>query len=734
MKNTTGKQKKKREKHKSHIPFRLNLLFLMVFLLFATLILRLGYLQIVQGEEFRAEVARTETTLATSNVPRGEIYDAQQRKLVGNKPIQTITYTRGTGVSSKDMAELAYKLAEYIDMPNVTVFENEKKYDLSRRDLEDYWLALHSQEVNERLSEEEKQLTGSELYLAQVDKVTEEDIQFDQREQEAAAIYKQMNSAYALTTVNIKNQDVTNEEIAAVSENLAQLPGIDTGTDWVRTYPQDSMLRSVLGSVTTEEQGVPDSGYLTYMAEGYARNDRVGRSNLEAQYETVLKGAKAKSYTETNNNGDIINQTEQYPGEKGSNLVLTIDIAFQKQVEDIARQSLKENQQGLNNSIYVAAMDPKTGDILAMTGQKLNQKTGEIEDHALGVLQQAFSMGSSVKGATILAAYMDDVLNEDNNVMVDAPLKIAQTPAITSVFNRTGSVAVNDIQALEKSSNVYMAKLAMRMGGIYDFQNGSGLQLDTQLVLDKFRKYYAQFGLGVETGIDLPSESTGYKGAAASPGQALYFSFGQFDTYTTLQLLQYAATIANGGTRLAPRLVSEVRGTDENGNVGPLKTELEPRILNTVNVGEEEMERVRRGFYEVVNGAGTARSAFVGAEYVSAGKTGTAEAVYYGDVLDRRGEEVINKTYVGFAPYDDPEIAVAVVVPYLPYNNTNYENTRVARRVMDAFFQVGEFENTRNENAAEENADESAMNQEETDADANQEEETQEEAETNEEE
>lgn len=707
MKNTAGNNKKKREKKKSHIPFRLNLLFLVVFLLFATLILRLGYLQIVQGEEFKAEVARTETTLATRNVPRGEIYDAQQRKLVGNEAKQTITYTRGKGISSEDMAELAYQLAGHIDMPNVTRMENNDDYDLTERDLQDYWLALNSEEVNERLSEEEQQLSGSELYLSQVDKVTDEDINFDEREKEAAAIYKKMNGAYALTTVNIKNEGVTNEEIASVSENLAQLPGIDTGTDWVRTYPEGSMLRSILGSVSSEDQGVPESEYLTYMAQGYARNDRVGRSNLESQYETVLKGSKAKSYTETNNSGDVINQTEQYSGEKGSNLVLSIDIAFQKQVEEIARKSLQENREGLNDRIYVAAMDPKTGDMLAMTGQKIDPETGEITDDALGVTSQAFEMGSSVKAATVLAAHMDGVLSAENNVMVDTPLKISGTPTINSLFNPTGSVVVDDITALERSSNVYMAKLAMRMGGVTSFQNGSTLSMNPDLVLNKFRKYFAQFGLGVETGIDLPSEQSGYVGQAVQPGQALYFSFGQFDTYTPLQLLQYISTIANEGTRVAPRLVSEIRGTDENGNIGPLKTEVEPRVLNTVNVSEEEMNRVQQGLYEVVNGdQGTTGSAFAGAEYVSAGKTGTAEASYFGEDETRRGEEVINKTYVGYAPYDDPEIAITVVVPYLPYGNTNYENTRVARQVMDAYFQVGEYRNSSNEDTEEETTEE----------------------------
>ena len=125
--------KKKSNKKKSHIPFRLNLLFFTVFLLFAALILSLGYLQIVQGEDFETQVQRTETTLATGTVPRGEIYDSQYRKLVGNNPLQAITYTRGKGVSAKDMASLASELSKYIEMPHLTQLETEEKCDLSKR-------------------------------------------------------------------------------------------------------------------------------------------------------------------------------------------------------------------------------------------------------------------------------------------------------------------------------------------------------------------------------------------------------------------------------------------------------------------------------------------------------------------------------------------------------------------------------------------------------------------------
>lgn len=690
----TNNNRKKKDKKKSHIPFRLNLLFFSVFLLYTALILRLGYLQIVKGEEYEAEVLRTETTLATGNVPRGEIYDAQQRKLVGNVARQSILYTRGKTVSNIEMAELAMKLTEYIDLPHVTQMENEDEYDLTERDLQDFWLVMNEKEVNDRLTDEEKKLSGSELYRTQVSKVTAEDVDFSNEEKEAAAIFKKMNGAYSLTTINIKNEDVTNEEIARVNEHLSELPGVDTGTDWERTYPQGSMLRSILGNVTSEEEGLLSNQLNTYLAQGYARNDRVGKSQLELQYEPILRGTKSKFETETNRQGDVVNQTQQYPGAKGDNLVLTMDIAYQQLVEDIATQSLLNSRQGLNDRIYVGAMDPKTGDILAMTGQRIDKKTGKIVDDAHGFFTTQYSMGSSVKGATVLAGYMDGALTYDDNVLADEALSIRGTPTITSVFNRRGAyIPMNDITALERSSNVYMSKVAMRMGGQYSHTSGAAVSIDGKEVTDKLRRYYAQFGLGVETGIDLPSEATGTIGNVVSAGQALYQSFGQFDTYTSLQLLQYASTIANGGKRMAPRLVSEIRDTNDKGELGTLKTEIHPRLLNTVNVDERAMERVREGFYRVVNGNGSARSTFAGAAYRAAGKTGTAEAFYYEPGSPYHGQAVINKTFVSYAPHDDPEIAVVVVVPWLPINNTNYENTQVARRVMDAYFQVGEYAN-----------------------------------------
>lgn len=689
-----GNSKQKSEE-RSHIPARLNFLFFIVFVLFVSLILRLAYLQIIKGNDYRAIVERTEETIATNNVPRGEIYDASGRRLVKNESKSTITYTRGPKVSSDDIAEVAIKLSQYIALPHTTALEQESDYDLSLRDLQDYYIATHSEEIYDRLSDKEKNLDGSKAYDAELKAVSEDDIKaFNDQELTSAAIYKKMSSGYALTTSNIKINDVTDGEIALVSENLRELPGVNIGVDWERTYPLDNLLRSVLGSVSSESEGIPSDKKDTYLAQGYALNDRVGISNLEKQYESVLKGAKSKSAIEVNQKGEIISQEATYPGQKGSNLILNIDAGFQSTIEDLATDYLKNYQQGLNDSIYIVAMDPRNGDLLAMVGKEIDKQTGKVSDDALGSYTKAFESGSVVKGATVASAFMDGVLDSSNEVIVDAPLYVAGTPAIRSLFNQSGSVTLNTTTALERSSNIYMAKLAMRMGGVWSHENGQALSMDGNTVIDKFRYYFSQFGLGVATGIDLPGEQVGFKGTVSSPGQALYYSFGQFDSFTALQLAQYVSTIANGGVRYAPRVISEIRGTAVDGSLGEVETEVEPKIMNTVNIKPEQLKVIQQGFYQVVHGSkGTARNYFQGAAYEAAGKTGTAEALYFGSDKSQRGTEVINRTFAAYAPYDNPEIAISVVVPYLPASNSNYHLNEVARDVLDAYFREGSFKN-----------------------------------------
>lgn len=699
---------KRKDRVRSHIPFRLNLLFFIIFLLFVALILRTGFLQIIKGEEFQAEVGRTESTIITGNVPRGGIVDANHQLIVGNEAKKTIMYTRGTSNTKvENIAETAHKLAELIDIPHTSPFEEDDS-DLTMRDLKDYFYATNKELMEERIntyvSENDISLTKFS-YNDSLELINEAELMnFSEIDLKAAAIFTKMNSAYTLSTVNIKNQDVTEDEVARVSEYSSMLPGISTGHDWDRIYPRGDVLRSVLGGVSSEEQGLPASDVNSYRAKGYSRNDRVGTSYIEAVYEEVLRGSKSKAKTETNNNGDIVNSEKIYDGNSGNNLVLTIDMDFQEDVDEIVLDVLGKRR-GLNESVYAVAMNPKNGDILAMSGKRVNEK-GEVVDDALGVISSGFSMGSSIKPATILAGYMDGVITVDNNTIIDTPLNIPGTPLITSLFNPSGSRPMNDITALEYSSNIYTSILAMRMGGFYNFQQRQPVGIDPEATANKMRQYYRQFGLGTQTGIIL-NESIGQLGTNPDPGLVMFLSFGQFDTYTPLQLAQFSATMANGGTRFAPRLVSEIRGTDpESGEVGELIHEIPPKIMNYIDVTDEQMERVQYGMRRVINGNhGYGPVAFEGAPYAAAGKTGTAEAFYYSNEENKKqfnGTPVTNMTFVGYAPYEDPEIAIAGTIPYLP--NSNNDHMLMSREIMDAYFKVGKY--AEDSNASDDTEDE----------------------------
>src|SRR5690625_2691970 len=316
----------RKDRNKSHIPFRLNLLFFIIFLLFVMLIVRLGYLQIIQEDEFKSKVERTESKMVRGNVPRGEIYDSKLRPLVANEAKNTIMYTRGSNTKTENMAQVSYTLAHLIDLPHTSPFQSDDS-DLSMRDLKDYFFATNQDLMRDRIDDytnENNIDTNDFSYSDQLALISEAEIMdYSDLDLKAAAIFTRMNSAYALSTVNIKNEDVTQDEIALVSENSILLPGVSTGTDWDRVYPQGDIMKSVLGTVTSEEQGLPESDINEYLAKGYSRNDRVGRSQLEEQYETVLRGSKSAARTETGSAGDIISQELIYPGQKGHNLILS---------------------------------------------------------------------------------------------------------------------------------------------------------------------------------------------------------------------------------------------------------------------------------------------------------------------------------------------------------------------------------------------------------------------------
>ena len=692
------KRKLKQKKKKSHIPFRLNLLFLIVFFSFIALISRLAYIQLVKGEEFVALVQRTETTTAKKSVPRGSIYDSQGRVLVGNKPKLAINYTRPADVKASTMLDIAKKLTTLISVD---------ASDLKERDLKDYWVATNPNKVDSLLTAEEKKkitkenISTSQTYEMQLAHIPADELNYSDAEKQVIALFTKMNSAYALSTVTLKNEGVTEQEVAKISERLSELRGIDIDSDWDRKYPMGDMLKTILGTVSSEKTGLPADRVKSLLAQGYSLNDRVGTSYLEEQYETVLSGTKTVVKSQTNTKGEVVNTTETYPGKGGSNLVLTIDTEFQKKIEDIATKSVEEMTDPAADRVYIVVMNPKNGDILGITGKKKkfdeNFHSTGVEDDALGAINNSFGMGSVVKPATVLSGYMDGAITLENNTIVDEPIEFEASKPKSSWFNRNGKMELTDLDALERSSNVYMIKLAMKMGGQTTYEKGGRLNINLSL-FDKLREYYAQFGLGVRTGIDLPNEGKGYNGGTANAFSALDFAFGQFDLYTPLQLAQYMSTIANGGTRIAPRLVKEIHETSPSGGIGNLEDVVPTKIMNSIQVSKEILDHIKEGLYRVTHGEnGTSATTFRTYSPEVAGKTGTTEAFYSGPNPAYTNEAVENSTFISYAPYDNPEIVVAVVAPYFKDGYPSDYAATVAKQVYDAYFAKTNSSSTTNE-------------------------------------
>ncbi|WP_181778238.1 penicillin-binding protein 2 [Rossellomorea aquimaris] len=690
------KRFKKRRMNRKVYPKRMKILFVTVFFLFSMLIVRLGMVQIVNGQSYEKVVEKKESLTVNSPVPRGEIYDRNGKLIVGNKPQRAITYTRTSDTSQEELRKVSKKLADMIDV-NIE--------SLTERDKKDFWIWMNPSEADKKVSasevdriQSEKGLSTKEanqkIYQLMLERISEREwASFTREEYEMLAIYQNISKGYALSPQIVKNKGVSITEYAQVSAHLDELPGVNVTTDWTRSYPLDHTLRSVLGDVSSTREGIPKDLLQKYLAEGYDRNDRVGTSYLELKYEDLLNGQK-KKVKNIIKDGQVIGTKVIQKGHSGKDLVLSIDVELQKEIEKIIQEELSKHI-GTKGSPYldrafVVMMDPYTGEIEAMVGQKVKEilPNGEVEfqDYSLGTYTTSYESGSVVKGATLLTGYMTNQIKPGERI-VDEPLYIKGTPKKASWFNEWGQRTrrISDLFALEKSSNSYMWKVALRIAGSR-YVPEAPIQLKGD-AFRTFREHFAQMGLGVPTGIDLPGESPGYQGTAEHPGLLLDFAIGQYDTYTPMQLAQYVSAIANGGERIQPHLLKGVREpSNQSPSLGSVVYKKEPEVLNRIDASRDEIHQVQKGFYRVFHGREGTANLFKDASYNAAGKSGTAEAFYKGPNM-KKAQPTYNTSLIGYAPFDQPEIAFATVVPWSHQKHDPYINKTISKRVMDTYFE-----------------------------------------------
>ncbi|WP_411747516.1 penicillin-binding transpeptidase domain-containing protein, partial [Psychrobacillus psychrotolerans] len=406
-------------KQRANITFRMNILFFSIFILFTMLILRLGYLQIVKGEDYTRELARTEEVPVNTSVPRGRIFDSEGRIMVDNLPQRAITYTKMQTTKSEDMYEIAEELSLLIEKIPAGI---------TKSDLQDFWLKENPEEALELVSDKErkkieanedldKKEKSKEINRLTRSRITEEQLNsFTPEQLEIIAIYRVMASGYALSPQIIKGDDVKEEvsveEFARVSERLGDLEGVNTTTDWRRV--KNSSL-AILGTTTLPKIGIPKDRLDYFLARDYSRNDRVGTSYIEQQYEEVLQGQKSVVKNITDGKGRVIDIQTVFEGEPGKDLVLTMDSEVQLAHEEILAKELLKYSNSYGGKYlehaYFIMMDPYTGEVLSLVGKQVerNEKTGakEIQDYAFGAFTNAYEMGSTVKPATVLTGYRE---------------------------------------------------------------------------------------------------------------------------------------------------------------------------------------------------------------------------------------------------------------------------------------------------------------------------------------
>ncbi len=462
-----------------------------------------------------------------------------------------------------------------------------------------------------------------------------------------------------LEPVVIKS-DVDEETALVLRELEAVTPGLELLTEPTRDYLAGPLVSHTLGYVGP----ISEDEYEALKDRGYLFQDHMGKAGVELIYEPVLRGRPGKKLVEVDALGGELKVISERRPLDGSNLVVTIDLDLQKVVMD----TLQEHTAGGDNSAAVV-MDVRSGEILAMVSLPTfdnNVFSGPVSDEDLAALLEApskplvnhaiaerYAPGSTFKTIVGAAALQEGIATASTTITSRGYITVEHEfdPNVVTVFNDWAALGALDFYGgIAMSSDVYFYYLA---GGKAD-EGFVGLGEA------RVARYARAFGLGEPTGVDLAGESAGLVPDAEWKEEVLGESWFVGDTYnfgigqgylsiTPLQLITAVSAIGNGGKVLTPHLLREVQ--DGHGNV---LQRFEQSVRRTVPVEPEYLQIVKEAMRQSVTKGVAKKGAVAGIEM--AGKTGTAE---FGPGRDDGSHET-HGWFVGFAPYDEPEVAVVV--------------------------------------------------------------------------
>jgi len=456
----------------------------------------------------------------------------------------------------------------------------------------------------------------------------------------------------------IIKKDISRDEVAFIEEHSLDLPGVFLEIEPMRDYlygDTGSHIFGYLGEITkTQLEGLKVSDYRL--------GDFIGQYGVEKRYESILKGKRGSKYVEVDAVGRELKVFKQVDPDFGYNLYLTIDIEIQKEAERLF--------EGKNGA--VVAIDPRDGSILAMVSKPsfdpnmfaggvpkeywsniINDAYKPLQNRAI---QGQYPPGSVFKIVTAAAGHEESVITADTTI--DCPGYFILGKKSYRCWRKGGHGRMNLRNAIIQSCDVYFYTVGFRLG------------------IDRLSRYAFGFGLGSPTDIDIEGEKAGLipteewkesaKGETWIPGETISASIGQgFNLVTPIQMANMMAAVANGGTLYKPKIIFGAEAADKK-----LIEDEDSKIKGRLLVSQKTLDIIKDALHGVVSDPrGTGRASSIKGIEV-AGKTGTAQVIRMAEMEDKNNDEEIpyefrdHAWFVAFAPYENPMIAVVVLVEH----------------------------------------------------------------------
>ena len=674
---------------------RIVILEVIMVIMLAAIAWKLFDLQIIKGDQYLEVATERLTTNVTEKAPRGEILDRYGVPLVTNKVGYSVVLQQA-GQSDEELNAVIKRLIDVLYSEgcayNDTLPITYEPYEFSFTD-EDGDGSTENEKAawfdNNEYTDDEitRDMSAADVVNAYKQIYEVSDIYDEADARRIVGIrYEAEERGFSQISPFVLADDVNVNVVAKIKEHSNDFKGVSISNTYMREYEKPGLATHILGRIGRISQ----EEYNELSDEGYGLNDTIGKQGIEKWGEQYLRGVDGTSGTVKRVGDDEVSVADGIDPIPGNSITLTID----SRLQEVAEQSLGTNIEAIRNSGGRAdkdggdcdagaavVIDIKTGDTLALASYPSYDMSRFDEDYQSLLENTAqpmwnravsglYSPGSTFKPLVAIAAMESGNLSP-NEIIVDEGIYTVYedyqpTCWIWSESNMTQTHGPLDVSgAIENSCNYFFYEVGNRMG------------------ISVIDEYAAMFGLGEYTGIELGEES---KGAAASPeykksiiknvtsqdwydGDTLQAAIGQsYSLFTPVQLANYAATIANGGTHYKVNLVKNIRSSVD----GSLIKETVPEVRDSIELDADVITAVKNGMRRVVD-EGSASAVFTDYAIPIGGKTGTAQV----------GEGSNNAVFIAYAPFDDPQIAVSVVLEH-GVRGANAAN--VARDIFDCYF------------------------------------------------